>query len=762
MIFSTSTESLLNRIPKFGHTSWGSLESGSTFDKMRKRNTSATSESLKRKSTASKPYEHITPPTTAGTELSGYDSSLPVHFIDAFELQQKRKGSFLNHTPRDFDMRTPKPLEVYRPLPTSEANYSRPRASGRTTSINESHASISPLAYDSSTDSHMADDQIYIHPIAPAELESGMIPVELDSTTAPVELDSKEMESPSSSEEYQPPKTPLQRSYHVPITRTHAHEPRSVIPSGYENRQVSARSPSPPVDCTQDTKRQRRQTPFQVPTPHMTSAARHAPLEPLVAKHMRKASRDTISILPEIETGGTGELGTFGVIQRYFDSQMGGPVLSPKSPCRDHSPCSQEMSLPKPYGSALPESFNEQTEISSLDEMEVHTPPPAVPDRSPRRLTNPEFPLHAKYSMSVDSEYTIGAQRNSWASEKIDLLDKELQVSKTRDTRRHDMGQAGRSGSSQTGRLAPPILSHDALTASADLGLNDLSFYLKNTGPPTDPQPVTRQRQKRTKLFKNKPRPSLADRVGSVEGSPQRVRRQPSIPTCAREMTTSGGARHLKIIIPTESPRSTQIVTIPESYFQSQRRSCHVSLSFNEDQLLPLVGLEAERSMPRPEPTMRSFSEPVAMGQCSLERGGPKTPSAGPLSQHPVSGSFASREEQIRARKLRDLQRIKRKPLPRSYSEAREKHLSTIIDALPTPTRTPEPPLQSSPMDVDGGSDEKEFASDMARLQERIRLLQRQNEELTETLAKIMGLKQENGELDSETVLKAWRQIKFT
>jgi hypothetical protein len=113
------------------------------------------------------------------------------------------------------------------------------------------------------------------------------------------------------------------------------------------------------------------------------------------------------------------------------------------------------------------------------------------------------------------------------------------------------------------------------------------------------------------------------------------------------------------------------------------------------------------------------------------------------------------------------LQRIKRKPLPRSYSEAREKHLSTIIDALPTPTHTREPPLQSSPMEVDSGvcdrgGEEKEFASDMARLQERIRLLQRQNDELTETLAKIMGLKRENGELDSETVLKAWRQIKFT
>jgi hypothetical protein len=110
------------------------------------------------------------------------------------------------------------------------------------------------------------------------------------------------------------------------------------------------------------------------------------------------------------------------------------------------------------------------------------------------------------------------------------------------------------------------------------------------------------------------------------------------------------------------------------------------------------------------------------------------------------------------------LQRIKRKPLP-TYPEQKEQHSEPVAGALPTPAHTPEP-LPESVIGIDSGHDEgleeESSISKMARMQERAMLLQRQNTELTEALAKIVGLELEDGDLKPEDVLRAFRQAKFS
>jgi hypothetical protein len=105
-----------------------------------------------------------------------------------------------------------------------------------------------------------------------------------------------------------------------------------------------------------------------------------------------------------------------------------------------------------------------------------------------------------------------------------------------------------------------------------------------------------------------------------------------------------------------------------------------------------------------------------------------------------------------RARKLRDLQRIKRKPVATDTSSGHN------TGGLPTPAHTPEPSTASTFEDEGVAGDSP--VSKMERLQDRVITLQRQNTQLAEALAKIVGLELNDGDLKSEDVLDAFRRIK--
>ncbi|CAO2651161.1 Nn.00g094580.m01.CDS01 [Neocucurbitaria sp. VM-36] len=727
----------------FGHPGISALEYAGSVEATRKRNTSVTSESLKRKSTTSMQDENTKVPFSAGTTLPAESEfPSPVHFIDEFGCQQRRRGTFVNHTPRDFEMRTSKTVDVYRPSHASNENYSRPRASLQANSISTGRASTSPHTYSSSEDSqfvesHAGEKRLTVNP------------------GAPIELDATEVSSPSSLEVYKPSTAMHHRSVSSIVT----YQPSLTASAVHYGKEVNVRSVSNPSPRPQEQKRQRRQTPFKIAVPKVTNNARHAPLEPLVAEHRRKASTDDISdLLPQSDNGKVEEMGTFGVIQRYFDSQTGGPVVSPKILCHACSQDPPNIPLPSSPEPSIQRPFKEPISIYPIDELDLPDEPPAVPERSPKRLTNPAFPTHVKTAISISSDFAFAAEGQYSPYDKKDDV---LHIPKKRAPKRLDVEEAPWIGSPNLGRMAPPILGHDALTASSDLGLNDLSYYLKHTGPSTDPQPAMKQRKtKSVKIFKAQQRKSLAARVGSVEGSPQRARKQTPVPACAREMITSGGARHLKIIIPTDRMSGNQMVARPVSQSGTQRRSRHISITFTDEMLNPLASPEVERMLSEFQtPNERSFTEPIARSPRSSKRR-PKSPKRVPVPV--IDDPLASREEQTRARKLRDLQHIKRKPLP-SYTQM-EQHPGAAGGALPTPAQTPEPINNPSVDGVheDHDIDEDSPANKMTQLQSKMVLLQRQNTELTDALAKLVGLELEGGDLKSEDVLKAFRQIRIS
>jgi hypothetical protein len=734
---SSSTDSLLNLFPMFGHPGISALEYAGQLDKMREEQRKSET-SLKRKSETSTRDKNTTASTTAGAEEDAIELTPPLHFIDEFGCQQRKRGAFVNHTPRNFEMRSSQAMEVYRPSRAESENYSRP-LSRQSSLASGSPAIASQHGHSPSTNSSSFGKRSTLNHETVAE------------------LDSTEIGMSSSPEVYLPSTRSHRRSLSAPHGKILTYQPGTATSVSYPSKDPSLRSTSLTDHQPQEKKRQRRQTPFKLITSAQINLPRHAPLEPWVAEHRRKETSDTVETIGDVPVDMDRELsaefGTFGVIQRYFDSQGGGPVSASNVASEGHSMKLSGITLPVSEEPNLPKSYLEPIAIYPIDELALPDDPPPVPNRSPKRLTNPSFPASPRTLRVRDSDFNIAAEGEY---SPYDPDDDIMHVAKRRSQERPKVEHAAWIGSPNVGRLAPPILGHDAITASSDLRLNDLSYYLKNTGPSPEPQPVTSQQQKQKgmKLFKVKQRKSLAARVGSVEGSPQRARSRPVVPSCAREMTTSGGARHLKIIIPTEST-GTQTTTI------KQRRSRHISISFTEEMLNPLASPAVERMISTFETQERAVSAPVPKSPRSPKRS-PKAPKPVPVDDHPLASPSPSRDELTRARKLRDLQRIKRKPVPEpplfTFSKEQQ-HPDATSGALPTPAHTPEP-IVAHVSSEDEGMDDASPEIKMARMQDRVTSLQLQVTQLAEALAATVGLEIEGGELKGEDVLKAWRQVR--
>jgi hypothetical protein len=777
---SNSTDNLLNSFPMFGHPGISALEYAGQVENRRALSTEV---SLKRKSTNSTQHDSA----TAEADREGEELDPPVHYLDEFGNQQRRRGTFINHTPRHFEMRTSKSVDVYQPSRAGSENYSRPlsRQSSSSPAL-PSQSGHSPSTSSGTFGKRSALSHDHV-----------------------AELDATEISSPSSPKVNRPSTRSHRRSLSAPPSKILTYQSAASTLIGQFSRDPSLRSTSLSDHQPLETKRQRRQTPFKLSTSKQRITPRHSPLEPWVAEHRRKEIVEKIGDVPvDMDREVSAEIGTFGVIQRYFDSQGGGPVSSVRIAAESPAPTVPVPPLPVSPEISLRKRFMEASAIYPIDELELPADPPPVPNRSPKRLTSPGFPITTKSTVVRDSDFIVAAEGEySPYDEDSDAL----HIPKKRTQERPDVGQAAWVGSPNVGKLAPPILGHDALTASSDLALNELSYYLKHTGPPPKPQLMTPQEKKKgMKLFKAKQRKTLAARVGSVEGSPQRARSRPAVPSCAREMTTSGGARHLKIIIPTDTVSGTQAVALPMSKAR-ERRSRHISITFTEEMLNPLASPEVERMISTFDIPERSFSAPIPTSPRSPKRS-PRTPKFERVDDHPLaeeeerkrascneqlcatcaeearmnreelncaSGeeearsscdkqtlassdsqprascdeqTLASRNEQTRARKLRDLQRIKRKPVPdRTPSEQHQD--ATTGGALLTPAHTPEPVVRA------GSEDEESPAIKMDRLQNHVVSLQRQNMQLAEALAKIVGLDLEDGDVKSDEVLKAFREF---
>lgn len=730
LLASNSTDSLLNSFPMFGHPGISALEYAGQLDKMREQSTKTCEVSLKCKSPSLRP-DVTTSPVTTEVETTDEEVETQLHFIDEFECQQRRRGTFINHTPRKFEMRSSKHVDMHPSSRAGSENYSRPL------SRQSSRASASPVI-----NSHRG--QSFLNNSSAHEQRTIVV------------AGAAEEDKPRETGVCSPPDihasttTEHRRSFSAPLGPMLIQPSAATTTSGRPSRESSLRSTSLLDHRGQESKRQRRQTPFKIVAAKQVNIPRHASMEPLVAEHRRKGTNDTIGDVPfDMDRELSAEFGTFGVIQRYFDSQGGGPVLSSTFNPEDQLSGTSGSSLPSSLEPSTHKPFIEPIAIYPIDELNLSDEAPPVPDRSPKRLTNPSFPVHKKSVKSTDSDFNFAAQGDYCPYEKDEII---LDVPKKRVQARPPVAQPW-AASANSGKLAPTILGHAAQVASSDLRLNELSNFLKHTGPSPEPPVSAKQRKKKGMgLFKVKQRKTLAARVGSVEGSPQRARTRPSVPACTQEMTTSSGAKHLKIIIPPDSPTNSQLIGIPTTSKQrTQRRSRYVSISFTEEMLNPLASPEVERMISKFETSERSVSTPTPRSPRSPKRS-PRASKPIPVKDHPL----ATREEQTRARKLRDLERIKRKPVPtRTHLEQQE---DTAAGGMPTPAHTPKP--VTSTTHNDEGIEEENADDNVGRLQDRVISLQRQNTQLAEALAKLVGLELEGGNLESEDVLKAARQLR--
>jgi hypothetical protein len=748
MAASISTENLINSFPMFGHPGISALEYAGTLAEAQK-SVKRGSSLLRRKSTVSTQEENTTAPATAGTEVLGNALPQPVHYIDEFGCQRRRKDTFMNHTPRNFEMRITKKVEVYRPSTSSSENYSRPRISIYGGSAPNSPMPIS-LDGRSSAGSRAGVKRLTINPGAPIELDS----TEVGAATYD-----------NMPEVYRPVATPCRRSMSNPMTKIITYQPRSLVSANRPIRgEGCVRSTSTPARDLPERRHRECASPYTLSESTATDDVGSGSLQPWVTDPKRNMTDESLDNIPtKEELQKLKEVAPIGVIQRYFDSQVAPHDSYPGRNRHMHTPSPPNFPLPASPEPALYSNCRDPLAICTIEELDVPSElPPAVPDRSPKRLTHPKFPNRNVSITSVDSDFVSAAQGQYSEYEKRNQV---LFIPKKRSQKHLNIGQAARAGSSNLGRMAPPILGHDALTASSDLGLNDLSYYLKHTGPATEPQPTNMQRAKNGKKMFRVKRKSLAARVGSVEGSPQRVRQKSRVPTCAREMTTSGGARHLRIIIPTEKATNNQPTGPP------QRRSRHIAISFTEEMLSPLASPDVERAIQGSnthERSTRSFSAPNISTARTTKRA-PVSPRPVPVSDHPLA---LSREEQTKARKLRDLKRIARKEFhtgtpfqPQQPLQQQQQHPDAVAGAAApsTPVRTPESRTTAGSTacnTLDGRGPEAE--ANVVQLKERAVQLQRQNTELTEALARIVGLELENGDLEPEQVLKAFRQCRMS
>lgn len=687
------------------------------------------------------------PGTSAESENAGQSYSIPLPPPELVN-KQRRRGTFINHTPRDFEVR----LQSKCDLRVSTAELEAPNRPN----VNE--VDNNALENDQHHENPVND---CLSALSTAQrrykvevgCKSGVSEQRRQplSITAPAISKDKRFRQSEQKSSATNNESPLQSQNSMDGSI------RSSLVGTTHVSNLSGTSETTPLQQPKNTqntaKRRRRQTPFKLSAPKLSSDGRHSPLEPLVAYHRREASGDNRSVTattsePKLQAqdalvdGDIGEVSASRAIQEYFDSQAS---------------TTSSVALPEPGDTENGDhASNEPTPTFPMEDLAIPCTP-TLPNRNPKRLDTASTSFSGEFTSATESECSPNATSNPEAH--------ALMIPKRRaaGTRYPAAQLAAKAGSSILGRMAPPILGHEALTATADL--NDLSYYLKHTGPIPEPQDRPRRLRKSSfKVFKvgRNGKGSLAARVGSVEGSPnsQKKRQERRIPACAAPMTTSSGTKHLRIVIPSDDFLQEQMVKLPvefeleESDAKVAGCSGRVSIIWTEEMLNPLASPELENVISGFD---HGDDEEVYGPGLTLSHSTPaRSPKRErissecvPVEEHPLQ----TRQDVTRARKLRDLKRAK--TMKGRVEEGQKESANTTpsladIDSGLTPEY------------AEGKEEEDSDTtfSEAAMLKKRVVSLQRQNTALAEALAKIVGFQTEDGDLDSDAVLRAYRQIK--
>lgn len=857
----------------FGHPGISALEfaGGGTDAKDNKGTQSALKNRGKEKGKGKERTGSVASTTTSSSSalnLDGIDyQSIDAHLspVSPEQLQQQRKkgASFVNHTPRRFELRR-KPRNKTMGLGIDTTDGAPEPGTRKTASWTQYWHQYPPRDWS----------------LSEALKKEGLeMPSETTTVTGSEEPDWASQNSRQLLRIEDIP-GPLSSN---PVLITPTEQSTSAVSVGaLPEREIPERVSSvaattvPPTRYRQKSannngklKRRRRQTPFKIPVTRTESlksmsSGRHSPLEPLVAMHRREASRElnasTKDMVTQEEDAGDGEEDrAVGVeedaeggaeeqpspspefaVQSYFDSQASTSTASPPSIAL---PTSSVTSAPSPRNIPLPRSPSPEVEVTkskasdhpgrvpALPSNDIAAPrTPTVPNRNPKRLSRDPHSSLQSHTFSTpgirDSDFTSAAkgqyspyspsQRSpavfssptsptnriaSNSSNEATYQPQPLDIPKLRTAggRIPSNLVVGHVGSSKLGRMAPPILGHEALTATAVL--NDLSYYLKNTGPPSENSNSSLGRSRTAgkrrsgaaggfRIFKVKgvggagangkgkkrkksKESSLAKRVGSVEGSPDRNREkegqamQRKTPACAKEMTTRGGAKHLRIVIPYSSDEQEgagfgrRVELEGRAIMGASNQGKEM---WTDEMLSPLAGEAVERAI-----AGKASNEGVQGEEEERLKTPTRSPKRSPIERKPVpvrEHPLLTREEQTRARKLRDLERVKRQLLlahAGMNGNAKLKGVGLERQARPSPAVEPSSGTDGvarNSNEVSAPQDSDSLSSKVRNLEQKVNALQRQNTQLAEALARIVGFEREDGEVDVEGVLKVYRQMR--
>jgi hypothetical protein len=234
-------------------------------------------------------------------------------------------------------------------------------------------------------------------------------------------------------------------------------------------------------------------------------------------------------------------------------------------------------------------------------------------------------------------------------------------------------------------------------------------------------------------------------------------------------MTTSRGTKHLRIVIPPDDVLQEQMIKLPVEFeldgTDAKMADCaeRVSVTWTDEMLNPLASPELENVITGFD--HRDGGEVYGAGPIASQSTPVRSPKRGrispecvPVDEHPL----LTRKESTRARKLRDLKRAKtvKGRVDVEKGDRRPEDTASAIESSRLPCLTAKEGILTPVYAECKDEDSDATLTEAAMLKQRVVSLQRQNTALAEALAKIVGFQPEDGDLDSNAVLRAYRQIK--
>lgn len=620
-------------------------------------------------------------------------------------ILQRRRGTFINHTPRTYEGRSLRRDNNNSPQ-CVENNRCRPYTLHQGSSDESTSASYNQGDRHSSIDSFHGGR---VYEIAASE---------------PAELDGRQMSRISSEQDKVWRSDLCERCRSPSFAKDRFYRPHAVTSRRHNESPTVCSSMS--MSLTGDPKKRRRQTPYRIPKPQWEDFSRHAPLEPLVAQHRRKVTGSNVDTLsPQIHLDDIKATARFMAIDEYFrnmgESSEPAPEVVSDQQCPGQT---RSENIPVPLELPVRSSSLEPAPTFPAEGLEVPNEPSLAPfEPNAERFNRPTNPPHSLSAPSLVSNFIFPCE-----DQYRPYKDQNKTRTNPRPRTRHPVLYARQAStiSPYTARIAPPIPRHSDLIAHTKL--SDFNHFIRETGPPPSPKKLQKKDHWGLPIRKIRSR-----KAGP--SAPPALKAAPSIPSCTKQMTTSSGKKHLQIVVPKDVSSSFGAEARDVLSLRSRR-----DFAWTDEMLNPLASAPVE-SVIAGSPA-DGEAGPVATG-VRRPRALPSCAAAVPVVKHPLA---ASREERTRSRKLRDLQRLRERK-----AGVKEERVSG--EGVVEKERVDEEGHGEMSRDEGDEYSQNGVEARVARLDHLVR-------EFSRELAAVVGLDACEGSPEPEVVLEAYRTLR--